>query len=240
MYLKYVQENEQSALRAHSSSLQGVRRISSIPEENLATAKTLQPFIKEDVISEIFNDVFPCLAEQFFKLLLDDASTFTSEYRRTRKDSNLTMGPWHASDEFDGQVREIKFRTLCNSPMCPPDTAMTEWQHAVTSPDKKKLVFETVQQAHDVPFGSYFEIHCKWSLESTSTAPSSASMNIKVGVHFKKWCVMQSKIRSSAVNEYKKEMEIMLELARKYVTDDGVQTGPGIKKGIETPTITGM
>ncbi|KAI7993512.1 BAG-associated GRAM protein 1 [Camellia lanceoleosa] len=41
--------------------------------------------------------------------------------------------------------------------MCPPDIAMTEWQHAVLSPDKKQLVFETIQQTHDVPFGSYFE-----------------------------------------------------------------------------------
>lgn len=50
------------------------------------------------------------------------------------------MGQWHAADEYDGQVREIKFRSLCNSPMCPPDTAMTEWQHSVLSVDKKKLV----------------------------------------------------------------------------------------------------
>ena len=50
------------------------------------------------------------------------------------------MGQWHAADEYDGQVREITFRSLCNSPMCPPDTAMTEYQHAVLSPDKKIFV----------------------------------------------------------------------------------------------------
>ncbi|PHT40204.1 hypothetical protein CQW23_19058 [Capsicum baccatum] len=65
---------------------------------------------------------------------------------------------WHSADDYDGQVREITFRTICNSPMCPPDSAMTEYQHAILSPDKKMLVFETVQQAHDVPFGSCFEI----------------------------------------------------------------------------------
>lgn len=53
---------------------------------------------------------------------------------------HLQMGQWHAADEYDGQVREITFRSLCNSPMCPPDTAMTEYQHAVLSPDKKMLV----------------------------------------------------------------------------------------------------
>lgn len=50
------------------------------------------------------------------------------------------MGQWHAADDYDGQVREITFRSLCNSPMCPPDTAMTEYQHTVLSQDKKILV----------------------------------------------------------------------------------------------------
>ncbi|GJY08783.1 gypsy type transposase [Tanacetum coccineum] len=91
-------------------------------------------------------------------MLLSDGSSFTSDYRSIRKDTNLNMGQWHSADEYDGQVREITFRCLCNSPMCPPDTAMTEWQHILLSPDKHSLVFETVQQAHDVPFGSYFEV----------------------------------------------------------------------------------
>ncbi|CAK9179361.1 unnamed protein product [Ilex paraguariensis] len=125
------------------------------------------------------------------------------------------MGQWHAADEYDGQVREITFRSLCNSPMCPPDTAMTEYQHLVLLPEKKMLVFETVQQAHDVPFGSYFEVHCRWSLETNSE--SSCRIDIKVGAHFKKWCVMQSKIKAGAINEYKKEVELMLEVARSYI-----------------------
>ncbi|KAE8674632.1 C2 domain-containing protein / GRAM domain-containing protein isoform 2 [Hibiscus syriacus] len=56
-------------------------------------------------------------------------------------------------------------------------------------------VFETVQQAHDVPFGTYFE----------------------VSAHFKKRCVMQSKIKSGAVEEYKKEIETMLDVARSNI-----------------------
>lgn len=53
------------------------------------------------------------------------------------------MEQWQASNEYDGQVREIKFRSLCTSPMCPPDTAMTEYQHSILSPDKKVLVQTT-------------------------------------------------------------------------------------------------
>ncbi|XP_022722037.1 BAG-associated GRAM protein 1-like isoform X3 [Durio zibethinus] len=161
------------------------------------------------------KDVFPCTAEQFNNLLLSDDSSFTNEYRSTRKDTNLNMGQWHSADEYDGQVREITFRSICINPMCPPDTAMTEYQHSVLSEDKKKLVFETVQQAHDVPFGSYFEVHCRWCVEINGE--NSSVLDIKVGAHFKKWCVMQSKIRTGAINEYKKEVELTLDVARSYI-----------------------
>ncbi|KAL3506846.1 hypothetical protein ACH5RR_032228 [Cinchona calisaya] len=223
-------EKEQSALRAHSSSLRSGKGQDKPSKESVLR---FQPFIREEVLSSVYNDIFPCTADQFFELLLNDGSSFTNEYRAVRKDSNLTMGQWHAADEYDGQVREITFRSLCNSPMCPPDTAMTEWQHVVLSSDKKVLVFETVQQAHDVPFGSYFEVHCRWSVDTNSD--SLCAMDIKVGAHFKKWCLMQSKIRAGAINEYKKEVDIMLEVARSYIksrtsnaTSENVASAPSV------------
>nr|XP_016458565.1 PREDICTED: BAG-associated GRAM protein 1-like isoform X3 [Nicotiana tabacum] len=208
-------EMEQSALRAHSSSVKGCKKMELNQEESVTKIQKCQPFIKEEVLSGIYDDVLPCTAEQFFDLLLADGSNFTNEYRAAGKDFNLNMGEWNSADEYDGQIREITFRTICNSPMCPPDTAVTEYQHAVLSLDKKALVFETVQQAHDVPFGSCFEVHCRWSLETTSE--SSCTLDIKAGAHFKKWCIMQSKIKSGAINEYKKEMAIMLEVAHSLV-----------------------
>ncbi|KAM4113727.1 hypothetical protein ACJW30_04G018300 [Castanea mollissima] len=207
-------EKAESALRAHSSSTRRGKTQVEIPEDVPKTGN-VQVFIKEEALVGICNDVFPCTAEQFFNILLNDGSSFTNEYRSARKDTNLVMGQWHAADEYDGQVREITFRSLCSSPMCPPDTAMTEYQHAVLSPDKKRLVFETVQQAHDVPFGSCFEVHCRWCLETN--AENSSTIDIKVGAHFKKFCLMQSKIKSGAINEYKKEVEVMLEVARSYI-----------------------
>ncbi|KAK6255504.1 hypothetical protein QUC31_017146 [Theobroma cacao] len=208
-------ERAESALRAHSSSIRGSKGQARAPQDNASKTEKVQAFIKEEALSGIHNDVFPCTAEQFFNLLLGDDSSFTNEYRSARKDTNLNMGQWHAADEYDGQVREITFRSICNSPMCPPDTAMTEYQHSVLSSDKKKLVFETVQQAHDVPFGSYFEVHCRWCAETNGE--NSSVLDIKVGAHFKKWCVMQSKIRAGAINEYKKEVELMLDVARSYI-----------------------
>ncbi|KAL4561215.1 hypothetical protein LXL04_033378 [Taraxacum kok-saghyz] len=208
-------EQQQSELRASSSSLNRKKTV-KVLEESVPSKH--QPFVHEDVLTEIYNDVFPRNAEQILDMLLSDGSNFTSEYRSARKDTNLNIGQWHSADEYDGQVREITFRSLCNSPMCPPDTSMTEWQHALLAPDRKSLVFETVQQAHDVPFGSYFEVHCRWSMVTTSE--SSSSVNVKVGVHFKKWCVMQSKIKSGAISEYKKEVELMLDVARKCIKDE--------------------
>ncbi|GKV29253.1 hypothetical protein SLEP1_g38192 [Rubroshorea leprosula] len=207
-------ERAESELRAHSSSTKSTRSPET-PVDSSSKIEKHQAFLKEEVLVGISNDVFPCTAEQFFNILLSDGSTFLAEYRSARKDTDLKIGQWHAADEYDGQVRETTHRHVCNSPMCPPDTAMTEYQHYVLSPDKKKLVFETVQNAHDVPFGSYFEVHCRWCSETTTE--NSSTLDIKVGVHFKKWFVMQSKLRAGAISEYKKEIVMMLETARSYI-----------------------
>ncbi|GAB2294176.1 BAG-associated GRAM protein 1 [Dionaea muscipula] len=204
-----------SELRAHSSSVKSSRKPVEVPKENNINIGKFQPFVKDEALSTIYDGLFPCTAEQFFNLLLSDDSNFTHEYRLTRKDSNLLVGQWHAAEEYEGLVREITFRSICKSPMCPPDTAMTEWQHVVLSPDKGVLVFETVQQAHDVPFGSYFEVHCRWHLESNSE--SSCKLGVKAGAHFKKWCVMHSKIKAGAVDEYKREVQLIIEVARSYI-----------------------
>ncbi|XP_038991859.1 BAG-associated GRAM protein 1-like isoform X1 [Hibiscus syriacus] len=228
-------ERAESALRAHSTSIRGSRRKATAPKDNASKPEKSKAFIKEEVLAGIFNDVFPCTAEQFFNILLSDGSSFTNEYRSVRKDTNLSMGQWHAADEYDGLVREITFRTICNSPMCPPDTAMSEYQHSVLSPDKKKLVFETVQQAHDVPFGTYFEVHCRWCMENNGE--NSSVLDIKVGAHFKKWCVMQSKIKSGAINEYKKEVEVMLDVARSYIKSHTVTGGETDNSSSSPPVI---
>nr|CAB3457598.1 unnamed protein product [Digitaria exilis] len=153
------------------------------------------------------------------------------------------LGLWHIADEYDGQVRELNCKSICHSPMCPPYSAMTEWQHMVLPADKMDLVFETVQQVHDVPFGSFFEVHCRWSVKTISS--DSCSLNISAGwlslqillcAHFKKWCIMQSKIKSGAVDEkvhkhlilrvvyfilralqLKKEVKEMLDFAQAYM-----------------------
>ncbi|CAL5431178.1 unnamed protein product [Camellia sinensis] len=101
-------EKEQSALRAQSSSVRNSKSQAKITKESVPKTVKFQPFIQEEALVSIHNDVFPSTTEQFFDLLLNDDSNFINEYRSVRKDTNLT-------------------------------------------------VFEIVQQAHDVPFGSHFE-----------------------------------------------------------------------------------
>ncbi|MCO5586319.1 hypothetical protein L7F22_040258 [Adiantum nelumboides] len=74
-----------------------------------------------------------------------------------------------------------------------------------------RMVLETVQQAHDVPFGSYFEIHGRWTV--TTVADSLCVVDVKVGAHFNKWLPMQQKIRAGSVLECTKDAKLIMRLA---------------------------
>lgn len=208
-------EREKSALHEHISPSRGSRRHANNPQESIPKTVQFQPFIKDDVLTVIHNGVFPSTAEQFFDLVLSDGSNFTIEFRSSRNDTNVKVGQWHDAVEYDGQVREITFRALCKGYIGPPDTAITDRQHAVLLPDKKQLVFEAIQVVHDVPFGSYFEVHFRWSLETISE--SSCKVDIQLGTHIKKWCVVQSRLKSDLQRAYTQDLELMLESARAYV-----------------------
>lgn len=96
----------------------------------------MNKFLLNSIISVIYN--FSCCSLRPYK---GNLSSFLLEWKEhTDSWYYFQMGQWHPADEYEGQVREITFRSLCSSPMCPPDTAMTEYQHYVVSPDKKMLV----------------------------------------------------------------------------------------------------
>ncbi|XP_064955907.1 BAG-associated GRAM protein 1-like isoform X2 [Musa acuminata AAA Group] len=229
-------ERMQSALRACSSSVYNdTKQIKSI-KGNIAKTKRLQAFINEKALFCSVNDIFPCTAKQFFTLLLSDDSKFIEEFLAAKNDTNISSGKWQIADDYDGLVRELTFRSPCHSPLCPPDTAVTEWQHAVLSSDKATLVYETVQQAHDVPFGSCFEIHTRWTLRTTTQ--SSCSMDIRIGVNFKKWCILQSRIRSGATDEQKKEVERFMAAARGYLLTSKYSTMEMDEASASSPSST--
>lgn len=71
-----IQEKEQSALRAHSSSIRGSNRQSKISEPSVAKTEKSQPFIKEEVVSEIYNVLLVLLFQIFSCIVLQDAHLF--------------------------------------------------------------------------------------------------------------------------------------------------------------------
>jgi hypothetical protein len=72
-------------------------------------------------------------------------------------------------------------------------------------------------------------------LQSTLCGISLAS---SIGVHFKKWCLMQSKIKAGAIDEYKKEVEVMLEVALSYLKSHSSSSSHGDidKSALSSPT----
>ncbi|KAF2589068.1 hypothetical protein F2Q70_00041143 [Brassica cretica] len=68
-------------------------------------------------------------------------------------------------------------------------------------------------------------VHCRWRLEVKEE--TSSVLDVRVGVHFKKWCLMQSKIKSGAIDEYKKEVEVMLEVALSHLKSHSSSSSGG-------------
>ncbi|KAL3700236.1 hypothetical protein R1sor_018258 [Riccia sorocarpa] len=252
------QEQQQSTLRAQSSSFRHLREAAVDSTDELPTAsatevKTFVPFLQEEVLTQVIKEELPVSAEKVFRVCFADDSKFTEAFRALRKDTELQIEKWHPTGQYVGENRKITFRALCNNPMCPPDSAMTEYQHASFSEDKKILVrfiqrlacmgfvltliilefhfvnlgadenhllsqyLETVQQCHDIPFGSYFEVHARWTFESSSD--SSCTLVLKVGAHFKKWCIMQGKIKAGTITEVKGESKGIIEVMRKFLEE---------------------
>ncbi|XP_042386956.1 BAG-associated GRAM protein 1-like [Zingiber officinale] len=204
-----------SAQGVRSNSIPIDKKCTSKVHRSIAKANESQAFVNEKILVCSIKDNFPCTAEHYFTLLLSDDSKFFKEFLLARNDADICLGYWHTSDEYEGIVREVTFRSLCHSPLCPPDTAVTERQRAFQSYDNTSLVFETVQKAHDVPFGSYFEIHSRWILNTN--IGNSCSIDVNIGINFSRWCILQSRIRSGATNQQKKEVERFLESARAFL-----------------------
>uniref|UniRef100_A0A0E0K266 C2 domain-containing protein n=1 Tax=Oryza punctata TaxID=4537 RepID=A0A0E0K266_ORYPU len=157
-------------------------------ERSIEQAKTFQPFINEHVLVVATSKTFPGTSEKFFSIILGDNSMFFQQYRHGRKDTDLKLSKWYPSDEYGGKIREVMFRSLCHSPLCPPDTAVTEWQRASFSKDKTNLV----------------------------VSKNNLQFNMS-RVNMKKWCILQSKIKSGATDEYRREVCKILEAACDYV-----------------------
>uniref|UniRef100_I1P209 C2 domain-containing protein n=1 Tax=Oryza glaberrima TaxID=4538 RepID=I1P209_ORYGL len=199
--------NRNRTFRALENALQSYR--ATLEAEKQVRMHSLQQRRSSDVICSKTDDL------KTAERSIEQAKAFQPFINEHVLVDATSLSKWYPSDEYGGKIREVMFRSLCHSPLCPPDTAVTEWQRASFSKNKTNLIYETKHQAHDVPFGSYFEIHCRWHLRTTSS--STCQVDIKIGVNMKKWCILQSKIKSGATDEYRREVCKILEAACDYV-----------------------
>ncbi|KAL2651574.1 hypothetical protein R1flu_019702 [Riccia fluitans] len=217
------QEQQQSTLRAQSSSFRHLKEVPTLhsmdelPTPSKEEVNAYVPFLEEEVLTEIVKKELPASVEKVFRVCFADDSKFTEAFRALRKDTELQIESWHRTGQYIGENRKITFRAVCNNPMCPPDSAMTEYQHASFSEDKSILFLETVQQCHDIPFGSYFEVHARWTFERSSD--SSCTLVLKVGAHFKKWCFMQGKIKAGTITEVKGGSKLIIDVMMKFLEE---------------------
>uniref|UniRef100_A0A0D3F7C6 C2 domain-containing protein n=1 Tax=Oryza barthii TaxID=65489 RepID=A0A0D3F7C6_9ORYZ len=203
----FLTSERNRTFRALENALQSYR--ATLEAEKQVRMHSLQQRRSSDVICSKTDDL------KTAERSIEQAKAFQPFINEHVLVDATSLSKWYPSDEYGGKIREVMFRSLCHSPLCPPDTAVTEWQRASFSKNKTNLIYETKHQAHDVPFGSYFEIHCRWHLRTTSS--STCQVDIKIGVNMKKWCILQSKIKSGATDEYRREVCKILEAACDYV-----------------------
>uniref|UniRef100_A0A0D9YUN4 C2 domain-containing protein n=1 Tax=Oryza glumipatula TaxID=40148 RepID=A0A0D9YUN4_9ORYZ len=190
--------NRNRTFRALENALQSYR--ATLEAEKQVRMHSLQQRRSSDVICSKTDDL------KTAERSIEQAKAFQPFINEHVLVDATSLSKWYPSDEYGGKIREVMFRSLCHSPLCPPDTAVTEWQRASFSKNKTNLIYETKHQAHDVPFGSYFEVASKNNLQFNMSR-----------VNMKKWCILQSKIKSGATDEYRREVCKILEAACDYV-----------------------
>ncbi|GFP93292.1 hypothetical protein PHJA_001473600 [Phtheirospermum japonicum] len=207
---------KQLASHARSSSVKGKQSHSKVSEETLvkggeslsqiyvesvAKPDKFQPFIKEEVLTRIYNDVFPCTAEQFFKFIVDDSSTFTCEW---------VIGV----PLMNTMVKSEKLHVEpCVTFRCALETyiPVTERRHVVPSADKRLRLYnrQRVSHLHHI-LRDTVDGQCRQT-------EILLALDIGFGAYFKKWCLLQSRIKVAATDDNKKVYKIMLDAARSYI-----------------------
>ncbi|ONM22874.1 BAG-associated GRAM protein 1 [Zea mays] len=144
----------------------------------------------------------------------------SSSRKNSKKEINIPEDCAALTGQLQPFVKEEVLVPVFNGTF--PSTAEHFFSILLSDDSNYITEYRTFRKDKDINLGQWHiadeydgQVHCRWSVKTISS--SLCSLNISAGAHFKKWCIMQSKIKSGAVDELKKEVKEMLDFAQGYI-----------------------
>ncbi|KAF4037195.1 Integral peroxisomal membrane peroxin [Phytophthora infestans] len=139
-------------------------------------------------------------------------------------DTEHVVGKWEESEEYGGQVREMKYRAKSTSPLGPSSTMAEQIVHVPFSPqdrnslDADRIVIEHKLTLLEIPYGDCFHVETVYVIEPRTDAMGSALIaKVYIGIPFSKSTMFKSKIMSATKEGVVKSTKMVVDGLNKAV-----------------------
>lgn len=173
---------------------------------------------------EIFCTSLPISPGQFFSLLLSDPASEMA-YHEARSDTGIECTGWV------DDTRTLKYSVAISGPVGPPVSRALETQKVNVQPTK--LVFRSVVQMLDAPYGDYFTCETKWVVEAIDS--SSSSVLVYATAAFSKSTWLEGTIRKKTLEGILESTELWIKLAKETIRQSGIRIADIADDGEKTP-----